>query len=1118
MTALAYLLVLFLIASRGERSRQEGARPWRYTLALGVHCTTWAFYGTVTQSAHYGWAFAPTYIGAIVIFLFAHGLLMRTLHIVREHNLTSIADLMGARYARSHGISAFVAIISLVALVPYIALQLRAVTSSFSAVTGLDATRIPWFNDLSAGVAIAMIGFSILFGARRLTLAEKHSGLMDVVAFESIVKLLAFAIVGIFCSYVLFEDIGDLVVQAAQNPLAQEVLTGKPNGGYVFVVHMVLGAVSMFVLPRQFHVNFVENIHPKELKTARWGFPLYLFAINFFILPIALAGLLLVPDLRTQDTFMLALPVLAERPDISLIAFIGGLSAAVSMVIMATLSLSIMISNDVITPLFLKSRAHKDAALALTPHRVLTIRRLTMVLIIALAYFYHLATQSGVPLVSNGLIAMALLAQLAPGLIGGVIWSKGHRWGVVSGLTAGTCIWVYGLLLPSFRAVNNDQYLLTDVQMSHWIVLALGLNVLLYMVVSIVLRSSSAERESAEQFIHADTYHSAIERDEVTWGRLRSVLARFIDQSDASRLDQRLGIAVGAAPGDGVVPHSVLTRIEREMAGAIGSAASRLVIDALARQSQVSVDEVVNWASEASELYRFNRELLQASVENIPQGISVIDNELRLVAWNRRYIEIFDYPEGFIQAGMPVLDILKYNADRGMFGQPSDNIETEVEKRLNYLRSGSSYRYQRAQSDGRVIELQGSPMPDGGFVTTYTDVSNLVRAQEELRHINAELEARVAERTQQLLEAKQAAEQAHSSKSRFFAAASHDLMQPFNAATLFCEMLEKRSAGESLQLARQIQRSLENAEELLTMLLEMTKLDSGTLKPDIQEVPLIDIFQPLVDSFRVLAEEKGLDLNVHGTSAIVRTDRKLLRRVLQNLLSNAIRYTEKGRVVLGVRRRHDGLDLMVCDSGRGIPEEQQTAIFDEFHQLDQQEQNPGLGLGLAIVERMCRLLEVPLHLRSEVGRGTCFSVRIPVVRWEKHGANIAEPKAIEPALLLTGKKVLVVDNDQAVRTALSSLLEDWGAVVTSCHSPEEADRLEQAPELMLIDYHLDDGRVGVEVIEAVRRRFNKDIPAIVNTADPNEGVREEVVRAKAQFLPKPVKQAALKRLIKRLGI
>ncbi|HLV47662.1 MAG TPA: hypothetical protein VKY35_01205 [Aliidiomarina sp.] len=331
-TALAYFLVLFSIASRGERRRQNTPKPWRYTLVLGVHCTTWAFYGTVTQAAHYGWGFAPTYAGAILVFLFAHGILMKTLSAVREHNLTSIADFIGSRYSKSNGISAAVAIIALIALVPYISLQLRAITASFSSVTGAASTNIPLFTDLSAGVALAMIGFSILFGARRLSLAERHPGLMDAVAFESVVKLVAFVIVGLFCTYYLFDGLNDLLVQAAQNPVTQNILVAKPNGLYIYITHMLLGALSMLVLPRQFHVNFVESIHPDELRTARWGFPLYLVAINFFILPIALAGGLLVPEFRSQDTFMLALPIFAERPDIALIAFVGGLAAGTSMV------------------------------------------------------------------------------------------------------------------------------------------------------------------------------------------------------------------------------------------------------------------------------------------------------------------------------------------------------------------------------------------------------------------------------------------------------------------------------------------------------------------------------------------------------------------------------------------------------------------------------------------------------------------------------------------------------------------------------------------------------------------------------------------------------------------
>src|SRR5690554_1487707 len=1056
-TAIAYLVLLFTIASRGERRKQDGVRPWRYTLVLGVHCTTWAFYGTITQAAHYGWSFAPTYAGAILVFLFAHALLMKTLKAVRDYNLTSIADFIGSRYSRSHGISAVVAVIALIALVPYISLQLRAVAASFSAVTGIDATRIPWFTDIAGAVALAMIGFSILFGARRLSLAEKHPGLMDAVAFESVVKLVTFAIVGVFATYYLFDGFNDLLVQAAQNSVTQDMLVNKPNGMYVYITHMLLGALSMFVLPRQFHVNFVENNHPDELNAARWGFPLYLFAMNLFILPIALAGGLLVPEFRNQDTFMLALPVTLGYPAITMVAFWGGLAAATSMVIMATLSLSIMISNDVVTPLWLKFKRGGNRALSLTPKVVLTIRRLSMVVIISLAYLYHTATESGMPLVSNGLIAMALLAQLAPALLGGTLWQRGNKYGVIAGLLVGTFTWFVLLLLPSFQTAAEQSLAapsaaLTDLTISHGVMLSLLFNIGLYVVCSLLFSVSNAQQAHAKRFVAPGSPRETRNSEQqITWGRLRSVLTRFIDQQDATRLDQRLGLAIGSAPADGLVPPSVLVRIERELAGAIGSAAARLLLDALARQSRVTVEEVVDWASEASELYRFNRELLQASVENIPQGISVIDNELRLVAWNRRYIQIFNYPEGFIQAGMPVLEILRYNAERGLFGRPDHDIEAEVEKRLNYLRSGSSYRYQRSQGDGKVIELQGSPMPDGGFVTTYTDVSELVAAQEELKRINVELEQRVEERTHQLLEAKQVAEQAHQSKSRFFAAASHDLMQPFNAATLFCEMLVQRTAGEAHHFAQQIHRSLQNAEELLTMLLEMTKLDSATLQPEIREVGLSEVMLPLVDSVKVLAQDKGIEFKVFYSSARVRTDTKLLRRVLQNLLSNAVRYTDKGKVLMGVRRRGDCIEIQILDTGRGIPVEQQHEIFNEFHQLEHNEQNPGLGLGLAIVERMCRLLNVPLSLRSKVGRGTCFSVRVPLCGWQRPVAqSVARTALDQQPLLLKGKCVLVVDNDKAVREALSSLVQSWGAHVFACQTLEQALALAEQPQLMLV--------------------------------------------------------------------
>ncbi|OFE11080.1 sodium:proline symporter [Pseudohongiella acticola] len=1122
IAAFAYLALLFTIASRGERSSKTGPRPWRYTLALGVHCTTWAFYGTVTQAAQYGWWFAPTYLGGICIFLFAHQFQMKMLNLVKEQNLTSIADLIGSRYGKSHGLAAFVAIICLIALVPYISLQLRAVAASFAAVTGLEASAAPWFLDLAAAVGLAMIGFSILFGARRLSLAEQHPGLMDVVAFESIVKLVAFGIVGIFVTYQLFDGINDLVLSAAASEPARQLLQPNANGVYIYVTHMVLGALAMFVLPRQFQVNFIENTSPEELRKARWAFPLYLFAINFFILPIALAGVILAPEARMSDTFLLTLPILAERPDISLIAFIGGLSTSTSMVIMATLALGIMMSNDVITPLWLRARSSGNLISNLTPQGVLLTRRLTMVVIVVLAYVYHKFTESGLPLVSNGLIAMSLLSQLAPSMFGGLLWARANRAGATAGMILGTAVWATMLLLPSLSPSQP----LTDKAISDGVVLSLSTNILIYILVSLISRQGPADSQQGLRFVRPGhkstvmTTEQGVEhRQQVTWGRLRSVLSRFMDPQDAAGLNKRLGLSIADVPEQRLVHPMLLIRLERELAGAIGSSASRLLIGSLARSSPVAVDEVVDWASEASQLYRFNRELLQSSVENIPQGISVIDSELRLVAWNRRYLEIFAYPEGLIRAGIAVEEILRFNARRGLLGRPDADVENEVKKRLDYLRSGSRYRYQRQQASGQVIELQGNPMPDGGFVTTYTDISELVTTQNELQQINAELEARVEDRTEALSAAKLAAEHAHQSKSKFFAAAGHDLMQPLNAASLFCEMLLKRLKSDDNSLAMQIQQSLQNAEELLTMLLEMTKLESGNLQPHAKDVPLWDILAPLNSSFTLLAQEKGLELRMLPTQVVVTTDQKILQRILQNLLSNAVRYTHQGKILCGIRRKQGNfIELQIWDTGRGIPAEKFNEIFMEFKQLDQHDHNPGLGLGLAIVDRMCRLLNIPIHLQSQLERGTCFSLTLPVSAWRSPALTRKRPLSdTMPWSLPENTHVLLLDDDPTIREALSSLLREWGAVVSACSTIREALQIDRRPDLLLIDYHLTDQQVGTDAITRIRSHWHRDIPAILSTADPNETIREQVVEVDAYFLPKPVKQAALKRLLKSIG-
>ncbi|WP_417691048.1 PAS-domain containing protein [Pseudidiomarina sp.] len=1112
--AILYIALLYSIAYRGERKTPNEIKPYRYALAQGIHCTTWAFYGTITQSAYYGWSMAPTYLGAIAVFLFAHRVQMRLLHVCKQKNLTSIADVISHRYGKSSSLAIVVALLALLGIVPYIALQLRAVTGSFATVTGLVDQPLPWFGDVAALVALAMMGFAILFGTRRLSLAEQHSGLMDAVAFESVVKLGAFMLVGAFVSYTMFDGVGDLFTQAAQQAEIAEVMQGQPNGAFIYVTHVLLGAISMFCLPRQFHVSYIENTDPEELRTARWAFPLYLFAINLFILPIALAGLLLVPQAATQDTFMLQLLLMADQPTITAVAFIGGLASATSMVIIATLALSIMMSNDVIMPMWLKLTQRKLRKLTFTPNRILTIRRTTIATIIILAFGFHKLTEANLPLVNAGLLSLALLAQLAPALLGGLVWRRGSYYGVVSGLVAGTALWAWLLFWPSLAASHN----LLDVELASGVLLSLACNLGLYLSVSwfTTLRTPPSEQRD---WTNPTLYHQELyQHQPINWGRLRQVLARFFDSVEIERLQQRAQLNLTSADSDEWVPTPILARVERELAAVIGSAASRILLEAVTQQPAMPIAQVVNWATQASQLYKFNRELLQASVENIPQGISVVDQDLRLVAWNQRYEEIFNYPKGFLTAGMPVAELLRYNADRGLLGSGlAADLELEIDKRLNYLRSGSAYRYQRQQGSLH-IELQGAPMPGGGFVTTYTDITELVAAQQQLEEINRELEQRVADRTQQLLLAKQAEEKAHESKTRFFAAVSHDLMQPFNAATLFCDMLRQRLDGEHGVLARQIQQSLQNAEELLTMLLDMTRLEAGNLPVNKQRVNLHEVVAPVIEAQRVIAAEKGLTISYVPCQAEVYTDRKLISRMLQNLLSNAVRYTQQGKIVVGCRRHKQTVRLHVIDSGEGIPPNQLKAIFREFHQVSPQGDNPGIGLGLAIVERLGQLLEIPLKVRSTVGQGTDFSMQLPVERWRSVSLRNETPALPNDDRFLHGNDFWLIDNDSRMLAAVQQLLESWGARVTSATSATALAAVsnDQQPDLLIVDYHLDNNVTGIEVLHELRQQPGlSDLAAIVISADPDEVLREQAIAAQAGFMPKPLKPAALRRLLKR---
>ncbi|HMT37786.1 MAG TPA: PAS-domain containing protein, partial [Thermomonas sp.] len=519
------------------------------------------------------------------------------------------------------------------------------------------------------------------------------------------------------------------------------------------------------------------------------------------------------------------------------------------------------------------------------------------------------------------------------------------------------------------------------------------------------------------------------------------------------------------------------------------------------------LETVAAIVGEASQDLRFNQRLLEAALENMSQGISVVDRDLRLVAWNRRYQELFGYPAGLLRVGMPIAEASAW-ALRHVAAVADAGSDAALQRRLAHMRAGSSHLSERVFPDGSIIEIRGNPMPGGGFVATFTDVTAFREAEAQLKRSNETLEQRVVERTALLESAKREAEHANDAKSRFLAAIGHDLLQPLHAAHLFADALAQRGAGEQRELARQIGGALDDTTDLLTTLLDMSRLEAGGLLPEPRDVPLADVLDPLVAQFGVIAAERGLRLRHVPTRAWVRTDPQLLRRVLQNFLANALRYTERGSVLLGVRRVGEGLRIEVHDTGPGIEADQRERIFEEFRR-GEDAPGQGLGLGLAIAERIARLLGSQVALRSTPGAGSRFSVEVPRAR--------ASALPLPASQGLEGLHVLVVDNEPEALAALAAVLRGWGCIVSAVADGAAAEAVLARGDcaLWIFDYHLDHGDDGVALHARLAARGDA-APCLILSADQTGAVRVAAQEAGLPLLVKPLRPLALKSVLDRM--
>ncbi len=887
--ATGYLLALFAIAwlvehGSGWWSKLTGS-SLVYTLSLAVYCSSWTFNGGVGRAAQSGLDFLPIYLGPTLAFCLGPFLFRRILRVSKANKITSIADLIGARFGRSGGLAALVTIIAVIGLVPYIALQLKSISSGFEALSrpgGVTSGAAAGGLDAGLLAAAILTIFAMLFGSRSIHPGEHHPGMVVAVAVESVLKLVSLTVIGLFVGFALFGGFGDLFAQAGARPDIAAMFSYSPERyGFNWIAMTLLAGLASFCLPRQFQVMVVENTNERHLDRAIWQFPLYLLAINLFVFPIAIAGRLLIPGNSDPDNLVLALPLLGGQPILALIAFLGGVSAAASMVVVEATALSLMVCNDVVMPALLRIRS-----LGLTERSDLTrlllwVRRAVMVVVMALGYLYMRHDSAQFALVSIGLVSFVAVAQFAPALIGGMFWRGGTKAGAIAGISVGFVVWCYTLLIPTFARsgafgiefVNDGLFgigLLRPYQLfglsgldpvTHATFWTLLLNTAAFMGVSVIGRQLPVERAQAAMFVDADNPGIAtLSRRTAPIPDLTSLTARFLGRERVDAEFARWSRARGFDPETALTADAeTVLFYERLLGSVIGAASARVLVGAIVEEEPLGVDEVMRLLDETSRVIESNRQLEEKS---------------------------------------------------------------------------------------RALE----------------------QATAELKAAN-----------EQLLEVDRL-------KDEFVATVNHELRTPLASIRAFSEILRDHpdlSADERLEFLSIIVSETERLTRLIGQLLHLSKAEA-TAPPTLQPVDLADVVRDSAATMRQVFADKGigLDVKLDDGRAEILGDHDRLVQVIVNLLGNAVKFTGPGgRATLALARHGGDLEFSVADNGPGIQPADREIVFQRFRQLgDPLSGKPdGVGLGLAISERIVREHHGRIWVEDAPGGGAWFRVRLPAL-------------------------------------------------------------------------------------------------------------------------------------------
>lgn len=1134
ITSVGYIGLLFIIAFLGDRYRHKIATKYHtivYALSLGVYCTSWGFLGTAGQTANYSFSYLSVYLAPILLFLFAWPFIQRMIKVSLQLNITSIADLLASRFGKSQRLAVLVTFVTLIGTIPYIALQLKAIVHSYT-ILQEDQYLSLW--QLGLIVSLILAGFTIIFGIRAIDVTERHPGVMMAIAFESIIKLVAFLSIGLFVSFYLYDSPITIWTLATENVEPAHHFTLSKFVSMLGL--LVIGLSAFLCFPRQFQVMVVELKEQAHTKLSRWLFPSYVAIFALFAIPIGLSGRLLYGDSLDAEAYVLFLPAYQGQLWLTLFSFLGAVSAASSMVIISTIALSTMLSNEVVFPLLFKHSNIQQTDFKKFKDKLLMIRKALVLFIILLCYGMFVAAPPGT-LASLGEVSFGAIAQIGPPLFATFYWRKVSLQAVLFAITSGFMIWFFLNLLPQLGFYAHP---FADASISSTTLatlLGLTINVIVLILVSKISRATIQEQSQIEHFIERPNINERLHfsHGKINQKELALLLTRFVGSEKSAQCFTEFNKKYDPLKTNKQIYNEALIfHIENTLAKVMGSASARLVISFAITGKDMALDEVAKIVEGASShRIEFSRSVLSSAIENTNEGISVIDSKLNMVAWNKPYLALFNYPEELIYIGSPIKDLIYFN----LKSRPeyAHSLNQQVEKRLQFFREGSKHSVERIQPNGNIIRIEGNPIPDGGFVMIFTDITVYKKAEQLLKEENLDLESLVLERTKKLEDAykkleqgnkelaiaRQKAEQAHFKKSQYLKACSHDLMQPLSAARLFSSTLAMSShlSKEEKESVNYIDNSLKTANNLLKDLNEITRIESGNIVPNINHLSLNDVFTSIASEFSPLAKKQSIEFHWVQTSLWINSDSKLLRRVLQNLLSNAFRYASPGKVLLGCRRKGKNIIIQVIDNGPGIPYKQQKTVFEQFTQLESNQHVgvKGLGLGLNIAQSLTQLLSSRVQLNSQPEHGCNFSLSFPIASAIKQrNAKKSPIKQVS----LEDVNVLCIDNDPDVLKGMNKLLSAWRCNVFCAKNTREATvifkRYQSSIDIVLVDYQLDNNEDGISLFKQLQKIKNYPLPAILITATTDSDVLEKSQAAGMSYLRKLIKPIALRALMSSL--